>query len=172
MQPVHITIARAEDAAALRNLSITTFVQTFADANSPEDMEKYLAKEMSPGKIGCELQDPDSIFFLAWDGDTLAGFAKVNTDVKADAPKEGKTIEIERLYTLQAYQGKKVGAQLMQHCIDHARQNGFTIIWLGVWEHNHKAIAFYNRWGYVPYGTHIFRLGTDDQTDILMKKKL
>ena len=172
MQPVHITIARPEDAAIVRDLSITTFVQTFADSNDPGDMEKYLAKEMSLGKIECELQDPDSIFFLAWDGNTLAGFAKVNSDVKADAPKEGCAIEIERLYTLQAYHGKKVGAQLMQHCLDHAKQNGFTVIWLGVWEHNHKAIAFYKRWGYEPYGTHIFRLGTDDQTDVLMKKTL
>lgn len=172
MQPVTITIAGPEHVAGLRELSVTTFTQTFAESNNPEDMQKYLDKEMSLDKINCEMQDPDSIFFLAWDGDTLAGFAKVNSDVKADAPKEGRAIEIERLYTLQAYQGKKVGAQLMQHCIDHATKNGFTAIWLGVWEHNYKAIAFYKKWGYEPYGTHIFRLGSDDQTDILMKKML
>jgi GNAT superfamily N-acetyltransferase len=172
MLPVNITIAGPQHAVILRELSVTTFVQTFAASNRPEDMEKYLDREMSLGKIECELQDPDSIFFLAWDGDTLAGFAKINSDVKADAPEEGLAIEIERLYTLQAYHGKKVGAQLMQHCLNYAKENGFTVIWLGVWEHNHKAIAFYQKWGYTPYGTHFFRLGNDDQTDVLMKKLL
>lgn len=170
----HLTILTADTTAAelIAEISVTTFTETFADSNSKEDMDKYLSKEMNVEKIRCELQDPDSTFFLAWDGPTLAGFAKVNSDVKADAPECDNPLEIERLYVLQDYQGKKVGAALMNHCIAFAHRSHHNTIWLGVWEHNHKAIAFYEKWGYTPFGTHIFRLGTDDQTDILMKKEL
>lgn len=170
----HISIRTADQthAAIIADISVATFTQTFADTNTKEDMDKYLTEQMNVGKITCELQDPYSTFFLAWDGDRLAGFAKVNSDVKADAPPAGNPLEIERLYVLQEYQGKKVGAMLMEHCMSFARSGQHSTIWLGVWEHNHKAIAFYNRWRYEPFGTHIFRLGTDDQTDILMKKEL
>lgn len=170
----HLSIHTADVSAAelIAAISVTTFTQTFADSNSKEDMDKYLAQEMNVDKIKCELQDPDSTFFLAWDDATLAGFAKVNSDVKADAPLSASPLEIERLYVLNAYHGKKVGAALMNHCLAFAHRNHHSTIWLGVWEHNHKAIAFYKKWGYEPFGTHIFRLGTDDQTDILMKKEV
>lgn len=170
---ISIRTADTSHAGIITQISVATFTETFADTNSKEDMDKYLAQQMNVGKITCELEDPDSTFFLAWDGDTLAGFAKVSSDVKADAPKHThNALEIERLYVLQQYQGCKVGAALMAHCIAYAHRNGHGTIWLGVWEHNHKAIAFYTRWGYTPYGSHIFRLGTDDQTDILMMKEL
>ena len=170
----HISIltAEASDAEKIARISIVTFTETFADTNSKEDMDLYLSKEMNVEKIRCELQDPDSTFFLAWDGTELAGFAKVNSDVKADAPECDNPLEIERLYVLQEYQGKKVGAALMNHCLAFAHRNHHSTVWLGVWENNTKAIAFYKKWGYEPFGTHIFRLGTDDQTDILMKKEL
>ena len=170
----HLTIHTADPSAAeiISHISITTFTQTFADTNSKEDMDKYLAEQMNVAKIQRELEDPYSTFFLAWDGDTLAGFAKVSSAQKPDAPHADNPLEIERLYVLKEYQNKKVGAALMNHCLAFAHRGHHTTVWLGVWEHNHKAIAFYTRWGYTPFGTHIFTLGTDEQTDILMKKQL
>jgi ribosomal protein S18 acetylase RimI-like enzyme len=83
-----------------------------------------------------------------------------------------KTIEIERIYSTQEYIGKKAGKSLMEACLDVAREQDCETIWLGVWEHNPRAIAFYEKWGFEKFGSHPFLLGTDLQTDLLMKKNL
>ena len=81
-------------------------------------------------------------------------------------------IEIERIYVRKEYLGKKVGGLLMKKCLELAQQKGYTLVWLGVWEHNAKAIAFYEKWGFEKFGSHAFLLGNDLQTDWLMKKNL
>lgn len=81
-------------------------------------------------------------------------------------------MEIARIYALQSYIGKGVGSALMKKCIDQACELNKEIIWLGVWEKNQKAIHFYRKWGFEKFGTHIFILGDDPQTDWLMKKEL
>jgi ribosomal protein S18 acetylase RimI-like enzyme len=86
--------------------------------------------------------------------------------------KDRRPIEIERIYVLQQYHDKKAGAALMAHCMEYATNNGYNTIWLGVWEHNHRAISFYKRWGFELFGSHPFILGDDHQTDVLMKKEL
>ena len=70
------------------------------------------------------------------------------------------------------FQKRKIGASLLQHCLDYGRKNGFDILWLGVWEKNEHAITFYKRWGFQGFGAHEFLLGQDRQRDILMKKSL
>ena len=106
------------------------------------------------------------------DGEKVVGYAKVK---EGKSPKELNSengIEIERIYTLSEYRGKSVGKLLMQTCIDIALKRGYTEIWLGVWEYNPRAIAFYEKWGFEKFGSHPFLLGNDLQTDLLMKKKL
>lgn len=171
MGPVTITTASPLQYELISSISRDTFEETFKTSNNPEDMAQYLSEELNEQKMKEELEDMYNLFFIAWVNDTPAGYAKVSTATKADAPHAG-AMEIERIYVLQQYQAQKIGAQLMQHCIDAAIEKGCPGIWLGVWEHNQKAISFYERWGFEPYGTHVFRLGTDDQTDILMKKAL
>lgn len=113
-----------------------------------------------------------TISFLALLDSTPIGYAKLR-DVKIPAELKGtRNIELERLYVLKAYHDKKAGAALMQYCITYARQNNYEVMWLGVWEHNSRAINFYSKWGFTVFSAHIFRLGTDEQTDLLMKKAL
>ena len=85
---------------------------------------------------------------------------------------EANTIEIERIYASKAYLGKHVGKTLMEACLKLAKQGGHNVVWLGVWEHNPRAIAFYEKWGFEKFGSHSFLLGNDLQTDLLMKKNL
>lgn len=156
----------------LTDFSISTFVTAFGPANSPRDMALYLSEEMSAAKILSEVEDSQNVFFLAWYHNVLVGYAKASYATKKDAPEGMNSLEIERLYVLQEYQSRRVGASLMSACLQLARENGRDAVWLGVWEHNLRAIAFYKREGFVKFGTHIFRLGTDEQTDILMMKSL
>lgn len=167
---VNIIVATPLHADVITRLSQITFTETFAHCNSEEDMAIYIANDMSHERINGELLNPDNTFFIAFVNDIPAGFAKVRSS-KNPAELAGQTaMEIERLYVLAEYHGHKIGAALMQHCLDTANRSGFNTVWLGVWEHNQKAIAFYQRWGFTFFGQHIFTLGTDDQTDLLMKR--
>ena len=167
-----ITNAGIADAGILRELSVKTFCDTFSADNRKEDMDKYVAEEMSHEKLAAELADTANLFFLAWYDGKLAGYAKLRATKIPEELSNYSPMELERIYVLAAYQDKKVGAAMMSHCIEYAISQKHDVIWLGVWEHNYKAVNFYKRWGFELFGSHDFVLGDDVQTDVLMKKML
>lgn len=170
---VTITIAGPADAAALATLSETTFCETFAHNNRKEDMDKYIADNMQEAHMLAELQDSRNVFFLAWHSGSLAGYAKMRMgQTPPEMADEPNAVELERIYAIKAHHGKKVGATMLQHCIAFALQGGYSTLWLGVWEHNTRAVDFYRQWGFEFCGSHAFLLGNDLQTDLLMKKRL
>lgn len=161
--------ASITDTALLADLGARTFSAAFAKDNTLEDMSDYLRTNFNHHKVADELADADSTFFIAEVEQVAAGYAKVK---KGDAPScvtHSKTIELVRLYILPEYFGKGVGEALMRACLEEARQSGFQTIWLGVWENNHRAQAFYRKFGYQEVGEHIFQLGSDAQTDKIME---
>jgi diamine N-acetyltransferase len=168
----NIRRASIEDAKLLADLGARTFEETFSQDNSPEDMAAYLAASFSVGRLTEELTDPLSIFFVAEVGGRAAGYAKIHAgEVSADV--EGRRpIELVRLYVSQEWLGRGVGQALMRRCIDEARAMGFQTIWLGVWERNHRAQAFYRKWDFRAVGEHIFQLGSDPQRDVVMERAI
>jgi len=167
-----ITVADVGDAEVLTSLSVTTFLETFLLDNKKEDMDKYIAEEMNIARLTDELKDPENVFFLAKYRDAFVAYAKMRAVKVPTELKDQNPVELERIYVLRQYHAQKVGAALMHHCLDHARSKHYNTMWLGVWEHNYKAVNFYKKWGFEFFGSHIFRLGDDDQTDMLMKKPL
>ncbi|MCD6010369.1 MAG: spermine/spermidine N-acetyltransferase [Flavipsychrobacter sp.] len=167
-----ITQATVADAKILTELSVTTFTEAFGANNRKEDMDKYIASAMSVPAIGAELADGNNVFFLAWYENELAGYAKLGYNQKPEAKDLEAPVELERIYVLKKFYGKKTGAALMEKCLAHATAHGDTVMWLGVWQQNHRAVSFYKQWGFEFYGTHQFVLGDDVQTDELMKKDL
>lgn len=167
-----IVPAGKEDLAALVKISVDTFYETFASYNTKADMDAYLANNLGMESLAKEMYDERARFYLAIHDAVVAGYMKLK---KSDPPAElaGKaTMEIERIYVPGIYQSQKVGAALMQYAIDEAGRSGADMLWLGVWEHNHKAQAFYKRWGFEVFGSHGFLLGSDLQTDLLMSLAL
>ncbi len=167
-----ITKAEITDAPLLTSLGITTFLEAFAADNRKEDMDKYIAEEMNIGKITEELNDKENLFFLAWWNDVLVGYSNMRAIKIPEQLKGRKPIELERLYVLKEHHEKKIGAALLNTCLTHAITHKFDTIWLGVWEHNYRAVNFYKKWGFEFFGSHHFKLGDDIQTDQLMKKEL
>ena len=167
-----ITVATVQDAALLTELSVTTFCDTFAKDNKAEDMDRYVAEEVNIEKLSAELSERDNIFFIARYDLLPVGYAKIRNCKIPEELQAQKPIELERLYVLHAYQDKKVGAAIMQRCLEHAIKNNHDVMWLGVWEHNYRALTFYKKWGFELFGSHDFVLGSDVQTDVLMKKEL
>ena len=167
-----IRFATIADVALLVRLGVETFHDTFSEMNTPSDMELYLQNNFNQAQVASELNDPDNIFLIAESSGTAAGYAKLR---KGSTPLElaGKNvIELERLYVDKWFIGKNVGKLLMERCLLLAKEQGFTTVWLGVWEHNHRAIAFYAKRGFEKFGAHPFMLGTDLQTDNMMKKDI
>ncbi|HEY0101628.1 MAG TPA: GNAT family N-acetyltransferase [Pyrinomonadaceae bacterium] len=169
---LYIRYARIEDASLLAELGAQTFAETFTDDNSPADMAAYLADSFSLEKLKTELTDPLSIFFIAEVDAHAAGYAKLHSGKALESVEGQNPIELVRLYVSRKWLGRRVGQALMQRCIDEARGKGFQTIWLGVWERNSRALAFYRKWNFREVGEHIFQLGSDPQRDILMQRAI
>ncbi len=168
---IEISRANASDAVEIHQLAIKTFVDTFGMQNRKEDMDKYVAGEMSLEKLTDELKNEANYFFIVHYNGKLVGYSKMRVNSEPDIVAI-HPIELERIYVLEQYQGLKAGAALMEYCLDFARANNHDVLWLGVWELNHKAVKFYKSRGFELCGSHPFLLGDDMQTDVLMRKKL
>ena len=166
---MNIRYGNTSDASRLAQLEAQTFYDTFSDDNSEENMRLHLEETYSPELQLRELEDPNVIYIVADVDSELVGYAKLQLNSKVDSVQSEKTIEIERIYSAKEYIGKGVGRELMQSCIAEARRRESDSIWLGVWEKNPRAIAFYKKWGFREVGEHIFMLGKDPQRDIIMK---
>lgn len=164
--------AQPNDAGLLAELGARTFSETFAADNSAANMAAYLASAFSETQQAAELADPRSAFHIAETNGVAAGFAMLRSGSVPDSVTNDRPIELVRLYVSRQYLGRGVGAALMRLCIDGARNSGHRTLWLGVWEHNHRAQAFYRKWKFREVGTHVFQLGDEAQTDILMERSL
>lgn len=164
--------AALKDAALLCALGRQTFTDSFGSANTPENMKMYLEKTFSVERLKNEILEPGTVFMIIEDGDAVAGYVKIRTGHKPEQLQNINALEIERLYATKHYIGKQVGKLLMDTALTYAKDHGYSCVWLGVWEHNHRAMRFYEKYGFEQFGSHVFEVGTDPQTDLLMKKIL
>lgn len=169
---IHIRPVHPDEVERLRALSIRTFMETFAALNSEADMRSYVQERLSTERLMAELRDTGSSFFFAQVDDELAGYLKLNRGAAQTDARPGNTVEVERIYVLEEFQGRRIGQALFAHAVAIAEGAQATELWLGVWEQNSKAIAFYERNGFVHFGQHVFQLGADAQTDLLMRLPL
>ena len=169
---VTIRRARSGDAELLAWMGAQTFVQAFAADNTPENMEAYLSAAFNLSQFKAELSDPRGIFYLVQADGRLAAYAKLFAGKVPGCITGADPIELVRFYVEQQWQGKGVASALMQECLREAKRQGFKTIYLGVWEHNLRAQAFYRKWDFVHVGEHIFQMGDDPQTDWWMMRKL
>lgn len=173
MNPL-ITIRPADynDLTQLAHLSAQTFYDAFAHLNNAEDVLHYINTTYSENNLFLEMNQPGTCFYLAELDGQAVGYLKLNYGNSQTEFQKANEAEIQRLYVLSAYQGRRIGEQLIQFAIGQALQNNCTTIWLGVWEHNTNAIRFYERHGFTLFGKHDFLLGNDLQTDFLMKRPI
>ncbi len=154
---------------SLIELARVTFKETFSDSNNIQDLEKYINESFNESRLMAEFNNKDSFFYFGEIDNNHAGYLKLN---KGTAQKESfhpGWQEIERIYILEQYQKQGLGSFLINFAFLQAENSGCEYVWLGVWEHNHSAISFYSKIGFKKFGSHTFTVGSDPQTDILMK---
>jgi len=164
--------ATLDDVCLLTELGTRTFQETFAADNTAEDMTAYVAANFNLAQQTAELNDHLSTFLIAEVNGLAAGYAKLHAGQPVERIEGTEPIELVRLYVSQTWLGSGVGATLMRACLDEARRSGYKTIWLGVWERNARAQAFYRKWDFRAVGEHVFQLGADAQTDVLMERTI
>ncbi|MGI8639251.1 MAG: GNAT family N-acetyltransferase [Pyrinomonadaceae bacterium] len=174
MIEIKIRQADIEDAEMLAELSDKTFWDAFHDnpKNAPDDLADYMNAAFNLEQIRIELSDENAIFLVAEIENEAVGYAKLLFESIEPEITAEKPMELCRLYSKQEFLGKGVGKSLMERCLEEAQKRGCDIMWLGVWEFNPRAQAFYQKYGFCEVGKHIFQLGSDAQTDVLMQKDL
>ena len=172
MEFMKITRITTNEIDQLQKIGRQTFYETFSTGNTQENMQKYLDERFSIEKLTAELNDKNAIFYFAQLENKIVGYLKINFGDSQTELKDDKSLEIERIYVLKEFQGKKIGQILYDKAIEIAKQKDADYIWLGVWEENPRAISFYKKNGFVEFNKHIFKLGDDEQIDIMMKLNL
>jgi ribosomal protein S18 acetylase RimI-like enzyme len=160
------------EASTLLELAKTTFSEAFADQNNPADFKLYMDSAFTREKITSELHNPLSEFYFATIAGSIIGYLKLNSGLAQSELQDEDGLELERIYLIEEYQGKGIGEQLLSFAIARARSLQKSYIWLGVWEKNTRAINFYERNGFSVFDKHDFLLGTDLQTDIMLRMNL
>ncbi|MDQ0655841.1 GNAT family N-acetyltransferase [Paenibacillus sp. W2I17] len=169
---IRIEICTIEQVCELREISYETFNETFKAQNSPENMNAYLEKAFNREQLENELSMADSQFLFIYVDNQVAGYMKVNIN-DAQSEKMGEeSLEIERVYIKKEFQKHGLGKVMLQKAIEMATEHHKTNIWLGVWEKNENAIAFYEKMGFVQTGAHAFYMGDEEQIDFIMTKKI
>lgn len=169
-----ITIIKCtmEDLHMLQEISYETFNETFKHQNTAENMKAYLEKAFNLKQLKKELSTISSRFYFVYVDGKLAGYLKVNTENAQSEGMGAESLEIERIYIKQDYQKHGLGKYLVNKAIEIAMEQNKKKIWLGVWEKNENAIAFYKKMGFVQTGSHSFYMGDEEQIDFIMTKTL
>lgn len=166
---VEIRNAGIGDLEALQYICRQTFEESYAWCNTFENMKQYLTGQFSVGQLTLELNSPDTQFFMLYKDSSLIGYLKLKFGTNRLGITQPDAMEIERIYVLKHHHGTGMGQLLYNEAMRIALQNHIAVIWLGVWEKNPRAIAFYTKNNFTPVGKQIFKLGNDDQTDFVME---
>lgn len=172
MNNIQIKRISVIDVEVLQIISKQTFFETFANENSESDLKQYLDENLSLDTLEKELLNTNSEFYvLVVNGNTI-GYLKLNFGEAQTELKNNTSLEIERIYVLKEFHGQNMGQLLYNKALEIATKLSIKEIWLGVWEKNKRAISFYKKNGFIEFDTHIFKLGNDEQIDIMMKLTL
>jgi ribosomal protein S18 acetylase RimI-like enzyme len=171
MNPV-IKQCTPADLAALTEICRKTYRETFGPMNTPSNMESYLNRAFHTHKLQSELLNSRCIFYFLYADGEPAGYLKLNESSAQTDLNDPQSLEIERIYLARAFQGRGLGGLLLDTALDVAAGRNKSYLWLGVWEKNDKALAFYRKKGFYIIGTHPFLMGQEVQTDFLMRRDL
>lgn len=172
MNNIEIIKVELKHVKKLQKIGKQTFSETFSNENTEANMTKYLNEVFSIEKLSDELNNKNSKFYFATNNKNVIGYLKLNFGQSQTELQNEKGLEIERIYVANEFHGKKVGQILYEKALKIAISYQSDFIWLGVWEENARAINFYKKNGFIEFDKHIFKLGNDKQTDIMMKLKL
>ena len=172
MNTIEIRKSTVSDLETIQNISIQTFKETFAAVNTPENIANYVKERFNSEQLTTELNSANSQFYVAYSNAEAVGYLKINFGDAQTESINTNALEVQRIYVLQNFHGKNIGQLLLDEVKKIAISSGVDSVWLGVWEENHRALRFYTKNGFVVFDQHVFLMGNDEQTDLLMQFRL
>jgi diamine N-acetyltransferase len=179
MAEITIRLSTFEDTEQMRDLAIKSYLDTFAEFNTSENMETFLKDSYSLKKMQDEFYEPDAVLYLAYEkelrsrpSESMVGLLRLRVNDEAADKLGNNSIELHRLYIHPSCKGMGVGKKLVEIALTYSKQHKFDWIWLGVWEKNFNAQKIYAKWGFEKFSEHVFQMGDDAQTDWLLKRDL
>lgn len=172
MKKNQIQLINLDQLTDLQVISRETFSDTFGKDNTPEDLEQYLSDAYSIEQLTSELQQPTTAFYFIYIENQVAGYLKLNWGETQSEDYGSDSLEVERIYISPNFKRLGLGTELINQVSITAQQQQKNTIWLGVWENNQAALHFYKKLGFHEIGEHLFQLGSDQQRDIIMQKKI
>lgn len=169
---IRIRKAKIEEVPAVLELAIEVYTDTFAEHNSPENLQAFFNDVYTFEKFKEEFHEHDSVLYIALDDLKIIGFLRLRLNAEVNHQLGKNHIELHRLYIHRDYQGGSVSKLFMEEALSYAKEKEYEWIWLGVWEKNFRAQKFYAKFGFEKFGSHTFQMGDDPQVDWLLKKKL
>ena len=169
---MNIRVVCPNDLQILQEISRSTFIQSFGPVNKVHNMDAYTKVAFSKEKLRKELVHPSSQFFFAELKNEIAGYLKLNRDDAQTEPMGEFSMEIERIYVRSNHQGLGLGKQLIEFAKTKGFEANMKMLWLGVWEENHRALQFYRNSGFEDFDTHLFTFGDEEQQDLLLRFSL
>lgn len=160
------------DLNALVQISNKTFVDAFEKDNNPTDFKEYVDIAFEESNLLNQLKNKDSSFYFVFKKEQCVGYMKLNVSEAQTEILSDDTIELERIYVIQEFQGQRIGELMLNEALQVARAQNKKYLWLGVWEKNLSAIRFYKKKGFTKFNTHPYYIGKDKQTDWLMRFNL
>jgi len=162
--------AREDEALELSKLAERTFRAAFQESNSPADMEKHCAAHYGEALQLAEIRDSSREIWVVEVGARLVAYVQLRLDAASPVIPGERPIEVQRFYVDASHHGTGLAHRLMAHALARAEALGAAVVWLGVWERNQRALAFYRKWRFDVVGAHIFAVGDDPQRDLLMRR--
>ena len=169
MNSIEIRKATLSDLETIQKISVQTFIETFAAVNTPENISNYINDSLNTEQLTTELNNTNSQFYIAYSNAEAVGYLKINFGAAQTETINENALEIQRIYVLQTFHGKNIGQLLLDEVKKIGQNTDVDYIWLGVWEENHRALRFYAKNGFVVFDKHVFMMGNDEQTDLLMQ---
>ncbi|GHN03059.1 N-acetyltransferase [Cytophagales bacterium WSM2-2] len=169
---IKIRKAKIEEIPAVRELAIEVYTDTFAEHNTPENLQAFFKDSYDLEKFKTEFYEPEAQLYIALDDLKIIGFLRLRNNNEVDKYLGANHVELQRLYIHRDYHGSSVSKMFMDEAVKYAKSKKHEWIWLGVWEKNFRAQKFYTKWGFEKFSEHVFQMGDDPQVDWLLKKRL
>ncbi|MDG3135641.1 GNAT family N-acetyltransferase [Streptococcus suis] len=156
----------------LQAIAQQTFTETFGHHNSQQELDAFFEEAYSLDVLKAELANPDCQHYFLRVDLAIAGYLKLNQRAAQTEQELENAFEIQRIYLLESFQGRGLGSYLLDFALSKAEQSDCDWVWLGVWEHNEKALALYQKHGFEKFGQHEFVVGDKVDIDWLLRKPL
>jgi ribosomal protein S18 acetylase RimI-like enzyme len=169
---VLIREAEAADAGLVSVLAGVTFYEAYFEQDSPPSLVDYILESFELMKIRAEIESAQSTFFIIYLDGHAVGYAKLREESKVDCVSSEGAVELQRIYLVERVFGRGIGEVLLRHCLEFAKQKGFSTLWLGVWEENTRARKFYAKYGFRRVGTITFPYGETVGINHVLEKSL